>query len=194
VQYPFSGPIYFCYVAPLAILAVVAVLRVFPTIPQPLLAIMLSGFFLFAALRVTPAFIYAMGQTYQPDPETQILSLPRTGNLRVDPASVKLYEQLIPLIQEHAGAGEIYAAPDCPQIYFLAGYRNPTRALFDFLEDDYGDSEHILRLVDSRPIHVIVLNKLPDFSERLPLDLHKAIVMRFPESRNIGTFEVRWRE
>jgi len=194
VQYPFSAPIYFCYVAPLAILGAVAVLRAFPSIPQPLLAIVLSGFFLFAVLRVTPTYIYTMGYTYQPDPETQILDLPRAGNLRVEPESVKIYEQLIPLIQEHAGAGEIYAAPDCPQIYFLTGYRNPTRASFDFLEDDYRDSASILRMVDSRPIHVIVLNKTPGFSEPLPLDFHKALVKRFPEGRHIGTFEVRWRK
>ncbi len=194
VQYPFSGPIYFCYVAPLTILAAIAVLRAFPSIPQPLLAIIFSGFFLFAILRVTPTFIYAMGRTYQPDPETQILDLPRAGRLRVEPTSVIIYKQMIPLIQQHAGAAEIYAAPDCPQIYFLTGYRNPTRAIFDFFEDDYGDSQRILRLVDSRPIRVIVLNKLPDFSERLPADLHKALVMRFPEVRNIGIFEVRWRE
>jgi hypothetical protein len=194
VQYPFSAPIYFCYVAPLAILGAVAVLRAFPSIPQPMLGIALGGFFLFAVLRVTPPYIYAMGYYYQADPETHILDLPRAGNLRVEPESATIYEQLIPLIQEHAGAGEIYAAPDCPQIYFLTGYRNPTRALFDFLEDDYGDSEHILRLVDSRPIHVIVLSKHPSFSAALPVDAYKALMMRFREGKDIGDFEVRWRE
>ena len=194
VQYPFSGPIYFCYVAPLAILAGVAVLQAFPSVPKPLLVTLFSGFFLFAVLRVMPTFIFAMGQTYQPDPETDVLHLPRAGNLRVDVASVKVYEQMIPLIQQHAGAGEIYAAPDCPQIYFLAGYRNPTRAIFDFLEDRYRDSASVLRLVDSRPIRVIVINKLPDFSDRLPTDLRSALVMRFPQGKNIGIFEVRWRD
>ena len=194
VQYPFSAPIYFCYVAPLAILGAVAVLRAFPSIPQPLLVIVLSGFFLFAVLRATPPYIYALGNYYQSDPETHILDLPRAGNLRIEPESAKIYEQLIPLIEEHAGAGEIYAAPDCPQIYFLAGYRNPTRALFDFLEDDYGDSGHILRLVDSRPIRVIVLSKHPSFSAALPVDAYKALVMRFREGKQIGDFEVRWRE
>src|SRR5258706_4893884 len=178
----------------LAILGAVPVLRAFPSIPQPLLGIALSGFFLFAVLRVTPPYIYALGYYYQADPETHILGLPRAGNLRVEPESAKIYEQLIPLIQEHAGAGEIYAAPDCPQIYFLTGYRNPTRALFDFLEDDYGDSEHILRLVDSRPIHVIVLSKHPSFSAALPVDAYKALVMRFREGKDIGDFEVRWRD
>jgi hypothetical protein len=194
VQYPFSAPVYFCYVAPMAILAAVAVLGEFPSIPKPLLAITFSGFFLFGALRVMPTFIFAMGQAYQPDPETQILHLPKAGNLRVDAESVRIYQQMIPLIQAHAGSGEIYAAPDCPQIYFLAGYRNPTRAIFDFFEEDYDDSERVLKLVDSRPIRVIVLNRLPDFSDRLPEDLHDALVTRFPEGKNLGIFEVRWRK
>src|ERR1700674_3477132 len=134
LQYPFSAPIYFCYVAPMVILAAVALLRAFPSIPQPILAILFSGFFLFGFLRVTPPYVYALGYYYQRNPETTILDLPRAGKLRVEPDSEKIYSQLIPLIQEHAGTGEIYAAPDCPQIYFLSGYRNPTRALFDFLE------------------------------------------------------------
>jgi len=194
VQYPFSAPIYFCYVAPMVILAAVALLRAFPSIPQPILAILFSGFFLFGFLRVTPPYVYALGYYYQRNPETTILDLPRAGKLRVEPDSEKIYSQLIPLIQEHAGTGEIYAAPDCPQIYFLSGYRNPTRALFDFLENDYGHSEYILRLIDSTPIRVIVLNKIPAFSIPLPFDVHKALVTRFPEGRDIGSFEVRWRE
>jgi hypothetical protein len=194
VQYPFSAPIYFCYVAPMLVLAAVAVLRAFPVIPKPMLAVVFSGFFLFAVLRVNPPYIYALGYYYQPDPETQVLDLPRSGRLRVAPDSAKIYEQLIPLIQEHVGAGEIYAAPDCPEVYFLSGYRNPTRAMFDFLEDDYHDSERTLRLVDSHPISVIVVNKSPAFSMPLPYDLRKSLVQRFPESRDIGTFEVRWRQ
>lgn len=194
VQYPFSAPIYFCYVAPLFILAGMAVLRAFPSIPRPLLAVVFSGFFFFAVLRVTPQFIYAMGYHYQPNPETQILDLPRSGNLRVEPDAAKMYEQLIPLIREHAGAGEIYAAPDCPQIYFLAGYHNPTRAAFDLFEKDYLDNGRILRLVDSQPIRVIVINKMPAFSSRLPPEVYKGLVARYPEGKEIGTFEVRWRK
>jgi hypothetical protein len=194
VQYPFSAPIYFCYVAPMLVLAAVAVLRAFPAIPKPMLAVLFSGFFLFAVLRVNPPYLYALGYYYQPDPETHVLDLPRSGRLRVAPDSAKIYEQLIPLIQEHAGAGEIYAAPDCPEVYFLSGYRNPTRAMFDFLEDDYHDSERTLKLVDSHPISVIVVNKSPAFSMPLPYDLRKSLVQRFPEGRDIGNFEIRWRD
>jgi len=194
VQYPFSAQIYFCYIAPLVILAAVAILVLFRSIPRPLLVVVFAGFLLFAVLRVTPPFIYVMGLYDQPDPETQVLDLPRAGSLRIEARSVEIYKRLIPLIQQHAGAGEIYAAPDCPEIYFLSGYRNPTSALFDFFEDDYGSSERVLRLVDSRPIRVVVLNGDPSFSEMLPTDVRKALMNRFPKSERIGDFEVLWRD
>jgi hypothetical protein len=123
----------------------------------------------------------------------QILNLPRAGNLRVDPTSAAVYEKLIPLIQEHAGTGEIYAAPDCPEIYFLAGYRNPTRDIYDFLDAQAGRKEAVLELLDSHPIRVVVLNGKPFASNTVPDDLHEALVQRFPGRETVGYFEVRWR-
>jgi hypothetical protein len=194
VQYPFSAPIYFCYVAPLVILGAVSVLRLFPAIPAPLLAVIFGCFLFFGGLRVTPPFIRFMGYQYQTDPETHLLDLPRVGGLRVDIETAEAYEELIPLIQEHAGTGEIFAAPDCPEIYFLAGYRNPTRSLFDFFEDDSRNRKRILRLLDERPIRVIVLNRYPPFSAPMPPDVRQALLARYPYSANIQNFEVRWRQ
>ena len=37
VQFPFAGPIYFCYIAPLALLTVAALLASFPETPRLLL-------------------------------------------------------------------------------------------------------------------------------------------------------------
>jgi NADH:ubiquinone oxidoreductase subunit K len=129
--------------------------------------------------RLTPPFLFSMGFYYQPDPETQKLDLPRAGNLRVDFQSVNIYKKLIPLIQQHAGAGEIYAAPDCPQVYFLAGYKNPTRATFQLFEEDYGTNEQVLKLIDSRHIRLVVLNRRPDFSRPLVVgDLYAALMER----------------
>jgi len=194
VQYPFSAQIYFCYVAPLVILAVTSVLVRFPAIPRSLLAAVFAGFLLFAVLRVTPPFIYAMGLYIQPDPETQVLDLARAGNLRIEPKSAEIYNKLIPLIQEHAGSGEIYAGPDCPEVYFLAGYRNPTRALFDFFEDGNNRRERVLNLLDSRPIRVVVINNNPTFSSELPADLEDALNDRFRENESVGDFDVFWGE
>jgi hypothetical protein len=194
VQYPFSIAIYFCYVSPLGILGALAVLRRFPSMSKSLLAIVGVGFLLFPVFRFTPSFIYRIGSAYQPDPETQPLDLPGAGNLRVERATVPAYHHLIALIKEHAGNGEIYAAPDSPQIYLLAGYKNPTRSLFDFFDEKYPDLQGTLDLMDAHSIRVIVLNQLPDFSPALPADLHEALAKRFPKMEKVGPFEVRWRE
>ena len=193
VQYPFSAPIYFCYIAPLAILVVMAVLCEFPSISSPLLIILYFGFLLFVVLRVTPTFIYRMGQYAQGDQETYPLDLPRASHLRVDDGAATGYVRLVGLIKEHARGEEIYAAPDCPEIYFLTGSKNPTPDLFELFDANYPDSEGILKLLDTHSIHLIVLHKYPSFSELLPSKLHKQLVNRFPEAANLLDFEVRWR-
>lgn len=194
VQFPFCMPIFFCYVSPLAILAAVAIIRGVPAVSKALLGVMAAGFLLFPVFRFTPTFIYLMGSSYQPDPETQPLDLPEAGNLKVEPASVPIYHRLISLIKQHAGVGEIYAAPDSPQVYFLAGYKNPTRELFDFFDEKYPDLPGTIELMDTHSIRVVVLNTLPDFSPALPPDIHDALVRRFPQTEKVGPFEVRWRE
>lgn len=192
VQFPFAAPIYFCYVAALAILAAVAMLRDFPRIPRSLLAVLFLHYLLFVVFRATPTFIYDMGQHYNRDFETQMLDLPRAGNLRVEVGYVEIYKELIPLVQKHAGRGEIYAAPDCPEVYFLAGYKNPTPVLFDFFDDFAGRTERILKMIESRPIRVVVIDLNPGFSGEMPDELHDALVERFPAEDTLGHFEVRW--
>ncbi len=136
-----------------------------------------------------------MGFYYQPDPETQKLDLPRAGGLRVDLKSVNVYKKLIPLIQQHAGTGEIYAGPDCPQVYFLADYKNPTRAPFQLFDEDSGTAEQVLKFINSRQIRVVVLNRRPDFSPPLVVaGVYDALQERFPKEELVGFFVVRWRD
>jgi hypothetical protein len=194
VQYPFSTPIYFCYVSPLAILAATAVLSRFPAIPKGVLATLFLGLLLFAVFCVTPPFLIAMGKFYQSDPETQPLDLPRAGELRVEPEAAKMYRHLVDLVRQKAGNGEVYAVPDCPQVYFLAGYKNVTRNLFEMFDEKYPDLIGTLELVDKRPIRVVVLNSLPDFSAALPANIRDALATRFPHMERVGPFEVRWRD
>jgi hypothetical protein len=194
IQYPFSTPIYFCYVSPLAILAATVVISRFPAIPKGLLTTLFLGFLLFAVFRVTPPFLIAMGKFYQSDPETQPLDLPRAGKLRVEPEAAKMYRHLVDLVRQKAGNGEVYAVPDCPQIYFLTGYKNVTRNLFEMFDEKYPDLIGTLELVDKRPIRVVVLNSQPDFSATLPANIHEALAQRFPHMEKVGPFEVRWRD
>jgi hypothetical protein len=194
VQYPFSTPIYFCYVSPLAILAATAVINRFPAIPKGVLATLFLGFLLFAVFRVTPPFLIAMGKFYQSDPETRPLNLQRAGALRVEPEAANIYQHLVDLVRQKAGNGEVYAVPDCPQVYFLTGYKNITRNLFEMFDEKYPDLKGTVELVDKRPIRVVVLNSQPDFSATLPSNIRDALATRFPHMERVGPFEVRWRD
>ena len=192
VQFPFAAPIYFCYVAPLAILALAAVLRCFTSVPRALVFVSYIGFLAFAVFRMTPTLMYMLSR-YDPNVQTASLDLPRAGGLRVTSDSADMYSKLIPLIQRHAGEGMIYATPDCPEVYFLAGYKNPTATIYDFFDDPNGRAERLLKMIDSHPIRVVALDLKPGFSETIDPDLYRALVARFRETETVGHFEVRWK-
>src|ERR1700682_693013 len=192
VQFPFSAAIYFCYVAPLVALTVFALLSLFPQLSKRLLVCVLAFYLFFAVTRITPGFIYAMEESYKPDVQTAPLHLDRAGGLRVTAEEAVRYQQLIAAVREHTRGPFIYAAPDCPEVYFLAGFHNPTRSLFDFLDDSSG-REEILNALELHQVNVIVIYDKPAFSSELPDTLREALEDRFPSSRNVGPFEVRWR-
>jgi len=105
-----------------------------------------------------------------------------------------LYERLIPLIQEHANGEYTYAAPDCPEVYFLSGLRNPTRTLFDYFDDPVNHSQRVLSTMEQNRVNVVAILEKPPFSPPLAPDLKAALVERFPNSSTVGRFEVRWRQ
>ena len=197
VQFPFSAPIYFCYVAPIAILAAAGLCASIADPPRFVLGTLIVFYVLFAVLRVTPGFIYSMGTSYAEDTRIERLDLPRSGGLRVDPLEAQVYEELIPLVQSHAVGSYIYAAPDCPEIYFLSGLQNPTRTLFDFLDHstDVGDrTEQILSTLESHQVNVVAINKAPSFSRSMYPILRQTLEERYPYSAEMGHFQVRWKQ
>ena len=194
VQFPYAAHNYFCYVAPLVFLTGAALFASIPRPPHLILGTVFLFYLLFALFIVTPSFIHNMGHLYSPDTQSTRLSLARAGGLRVDPREARLYEQLITLLQGHAAGEFIYAAPDCPEIYFLSGFRNPTHTSFDFLDDPVGRNERVLDMIDREHVTVVAINKAPFFSGLMDTTLKKAIEDRFPHSVETEQFEVRWRE
>jgi hypothetical protein len=192
VQFPFSAPVYFCYVAPLAFLAASAVFASIDQPPRFVLGTLLVFYLLFAVLRITPGFIYSMGISYSPDLQTERLALARAGGLRTNPSLAELYDRMIPLIQSHAKGKYIYAAPDCPEVYFLSGLQNPTRTLFEFLDAPEGRTERVLKALESHDVSVIAIHDDPQFSHPVEPALRKTLEKRFPNSVVMGAFQVRW--
>jgi hypothetical protein len=196
IQFPVTVPIYLCYVIPLVILAVTALIGHLEEPPRLLVAAVFCFYLLYGMLEVTPGFIYAMGSQYLPERQSATLNLPRARGLRVFPESAQTYEELGVLLSQHASGKYIYATPDCPEVYFLYGFRNPTRTLYDFNDDPTGRTRRILTTIAEHNIQLIVLNRHPetsDYSGPVPTDLQTALEAEFPSHATSGKFEVRWK-
>lgn len=194
IQFPFSHPVYFFYVAPLVILFAASLFSSTVHPPRFALGALVSFYILFALLRVTPGFVHHMGYEYAPDAQTESMSIPRAGGIRTEPEVARLYDELIPLVQSHAKGEFIYAAPDCPELYFLSGFRSPTRYYFDFADDPVGHTQRTLRALDDLRVNVVAINKYPQFSGAMSPDLENALEQHFPHYADLAQFQVRWKE
>jgi hypothetical protein len=191
VQFPFSVPIYFCYVAPLVALLAVALLPrarpMAPAVPAALVAFLIA----FAVFRVNTSTLFGMGVLYQPYPPTAALRLPR-GGLDVPARDAEMYRVAVRVLQQHARGGYTWASPDCPEIYFLSGLRNPTRSLFDFFDDETGRTPRILATLERHGVTAVALNADPQFTAGIPADLVAELERRYPFGTNVGKFQIRW--
>jgi Dolichyl-phosphate-mannose-protein mannosyltransferase len=199
IAFPFAHPDYFCYVAPLVILALLALVSLRPVTGAGRVAMgSLAGFYLvFALWLYPPGFRFVNGIGGRRNLQMQALPFARAGGIRVAPEQAEEYGKLIPLIQAHARGPFIYAAPDCPEVYFLSGLRNPTPTLFEFLDPDFLDiparTERILSTIQSHGVNVVALGDKSWGSAPLPAGLRAALDSEFPESARVGDFEVRWK-
>ena len=199
IQFPFSAPIYFLYVAPLLLLSLMALVQGIGRTPPPLSAATLGFYGAFAVLLVTPGAMVGMGFRAESNHPDVKLELPR-GGLRIKPEDAALYGALIPELISRAGSGGIWAGPDAPEVYFLGGFKNRTRALFDFLANGTSEGGTIspnsnvaLFLRSLEGVTAIVINGNPNFSPPLPAELIDSLRARFPEGRSMERFELRWR-
>ena len=191
VQFPFSVPIYFCYMAPLVALAAAALLRYARRVALAVPALLLAFLIAFAVLRTNTSTLFGMGTLYQPYPQTASLGLSR-GGLQVPARDAAMYQAVVAVLQRHARGGYTWASPDCPEIYFLSGLRNPTRSLFDFFDDEAGRTERVLALLERHGVTAVVLNSAPSFTAGIPVDLVNALESRYPFAANVGKFHIRW--
>ncbi len=198
VQFPYGSPAYFGYVVPLVVLAMLAVLSAVPRARTVPMAALLSFYFLFAVWLHTPVYFITM-RVGPHDPLTlSSLDLPRVGGLQVPAGEVPEFENLVHLIHEHARGRFIYCTPDCPEVYFLSGYRNPTKTIYDFLDPDFLDpAAREIRLLNTLAGHRVSLVVLappnPLLSGSPSPGLKAALDARYPESATDGHFEVRWK-
>jgi len=181
VQFPYAFGLYFCYVAPLVVLAALYVAWG----AGPTHVCVLCFYLAFAVVWLNRGYVRHFGEFYRYVEESTPMELPRSG-LRVRASSAGNYHDLIELIVSETPAGDyIYAAPDAPEIYFLSARRNPTRTFFDFLDTDFdsnpsGRAGRIMALLDEHDVRLVVIKQQAEFSE-----LQEALRLRLLERYEI---------
>jgi hypothetical protein len=192
VQFPFSAAVYFCYVAPLAILATIAVAAdLSPGIPAgvggPLLIFAVS----FAVWRMNTREYVTLDVAGPVPKPTAVLPLPR-GGLRVNAEDSAIYVELVAAVRAHATNDYMYCTPDCPEAYFLAGLKNPTPTTFEFFNDSAGAGDRAQRAIRDHGVGVIALNGQFRFSTP-DSALEEQLEDQYPHSACVGYFTVLWR-
>jgi hypothetical protein len=188
VQFPYAGSDYFSYFAAFPILCVFAL----TSGPVPTLV---GAFFLaFAVLGTNRAAFRVNGERIPEDQLPSVeLDIPRTG-LVVGTTEAETYRRIVALVQAHSpDSGYVYASPDLPEMSFLAERRNPTRILYDFLDEPTGHDQRVLRALDQKHVTVVVTGKYRGFSPPIDATLMDALQQRYPDSASVGPYVVRWR-
>jgi hypothetical protein len=189
-QFPFAAPIYFSYVAPLAVVTAVAWAATNTPFSRATMMPWAVMLLLFAVLITNRGDLYTLGLAHTVRPREVRLNLPR-AHLRVSDGDVATYGRLVGTIGARLHGGRLIAGPDCPEVYFLLGLFNPSGELFDFFSG--AAIEEHEQVETWSKADVIVVNHAPQFSpapsEQLLTFLHR----EFTFGQQIGHFEVRWR-
>jgi hypothetical protein len=161
---------------------------------RPLHLTMLLGYLAFAVTSLNTGYAWNIGVVHQSGyPVTTARPLPRS-RLRIPPDEAFEYLGLVSAIRTRIRTGEyLYATPDCPEVYFLSGTRNPSGDLYEFLRHPRRSVTDTLELIEHHHINLIVINRAPHFSGPVDPALETALESRFPHSVVVGRFVVRWR-
>jgi len=189
-RFPYSARIYFCYIAPLVFLAAQSWLLQTPLRSRGVLIAVLAFFVIFNVMRLRPTFL-EMGAYYAPDIYRVPFTIERASGIRTKAEGVATYEEIVKLVQEHSTGTVIYAGPDAPEVYFLTGKKNPTRDIFNFLNDSA--NADAMQALGRKDIDVVVWNRSPQFSHAPTLQLRQRIERDYPHLQQVGAFDVRWK-
>jgi hypothetical protein len=192
VQVPFSAPIYFCYAAPLAVVAGVALAGHSGVLRRPAVGVAAAVMLGFALVSMNRGYVYNLGSFHQPLTETAPLRLQR-ASLSVSRGDALSYRRLTYLIRRHIRDGQLVAGPDTPEVYFLSGRFSPSGSLFDFFADPASADGGLSDMPGLDGATVVVLNHGRQFSPGPSEELAAKVRRMFPRSEGLGPLEVRWR-
>jgi hypothetical protein len=198
-QFPYAGPVYFCYTAPLAVITAIAALDAEATIRRGTLRPWTLLVLMFALLNANRVYLGWLGVPAGP-PEEEVFSWSRApersdarmglarAHLNVGADDASVYGRLVSSIRAHLNGGQLVAGPDCPEVYFLAGLMNPSGRLYDTFTNRAND--------DPGPwlkAQVVVVNHVVGPSGAPSTGLLTALRRAFSHGEQFGQFEIRWR-
>ena len=192
VQFPYSHSVYFGYVAPLVVLATLPINNHLRPPVRVVPGLLVAFFLAFAILRTNSTRIASVGNWYQPQQAVARLGMER-GGIEVPRTDSILYGSLVTALRARARGGYTWASPDSPEVYFLSDLKNPTRTLFEVFDDSTNRSERVLRALDARGVTAVVL-AAPSFSPAITPAMFSQLAIRYPQSKYIGPFQLRWRD
>ncbi|MGH3076811.1 MAG: hypothetical protein ACRDPZ_01355 [Gaiellaceae bacterium] len=194
VQFPFAGPVYFCYAAPLVLLVAIAGLRRMGLDARFLPPLVLVALAVFGVRQLDHQSVLTLGTEYVADPHTAILDEDR-ASIRVLPRAQREYARITELVGQHLRGDTLFAGPDAAEMYFLTQTRNPTRSIMDFLDtSDSTKGRRLIRLLQTATVSVVVLNRAPEQSAPLAPPTVTRIRSMYKHGERVGHFEVRWLE
>ncbi len=191
VQFPLSLGFYFCYVSAFVALSALALFKSFSrSLFWTRMGIM-AAYGVFGLMWIAHGEVFMIGQYFYPRRASTLL-LPERAGLRVGAFDAAVYTTVVKLIREHSAASEfILAGPDCPEIYFLAQKKNPTRVFYEFFAPEHASSAVLLQAIADHHITVFVYNQMGEFSDLAPGFLEQ-VSQHFPHSQKVGRFQVFW--
>jgi hypothetical protein len=181
VGFPFLNDVYFFYVAPLMLVTVLALFALWSPPVSPWIGAAVVASYL------------AFGIVHLDARAPALLTIDRSGGLRVPPADSAGAGAFVDTLRAHAQNGYTYATPDCPEAYFLTGLANPTPTMYEVFDTTAGRTDRVLAMLDARRITAVAISNWTIFSGRPNPDLLAALERRYPDSAVVWHFTVRWR-
>jgi hypothetical protein len=193
VQFPVAETIYIYFAAPLGLLAVLATADLRAPVSRTLVVCTAVTLVAFSALWINRSLHLGLPRPpFVADDQVHTLAIDRAGGLRVRADEKTQYEVLVNALRRVARGEYIYATPDSAEVYFLSGFKNPTRTSYDFFDEPSGRVERIKKTLEDHKVSAVVINMRPQYSDPPPPELLSWLEKRYPHSGQVGIFRLLW--
>lgn len=194
-QFPYAPELYFCYVAPLILVAGIACTRWVSPVGGMLPRLLLVSLAVFGLSQLDRQPVSNVGWHWGDRGRVATATLDHErASIQVSTREKRVYNSVQALVELHNDENRpIFAGPDSPEIYFLTGSRNVTPSVLDFL-DRSGSTRgsKLFGALSANDVRVVVLNHDPGQSPKLTRATVQRLRSMYAGGERVGRYEVRW--